>query len=118
MSQNWGALQSDLLTTYWANGLQNTLNANVSGLPNWTYSADGEGRWNAVSACAGQNPVSSTSYGPKTRLSPISRQSPRAAALRALEVELLRREPAGNSREREFTILDTEYTSPLTSGCE
>ena len=48
--------------SYWANGLQNTLNANLSGLPNWTYSADGEGRWNAVSASAGQNPVSSTSY--------------------------------------------------------
>ena len=27
-----------------------------------TYSADGQGRWNAVSASAGQNPVSSTSY--------------------------------------------------------
>ncbi len=32
--------------SYWANGLQNTLNANLSGLPNWTYAADGEGRWN------------------------------------------------------------------------
>jgi RHS repeat-associated protein len=48
--------------TYWANGLQNTLNANLSPLPTWTYAADGEGRWNGVSASAGQNPVSSTSY--------------------------------------------------------
>ncbi len=48
--------------SYWANGLQNTLNANLSGVPNWTYAADGEGRWNGVTASAGQSPVSSTAY--------------------------------------------------------
>ncbi len=48
--------------SYWANGPQNTLNANLSGLPNWTYAADGEGRWNGVTASAGQSPVSSTAY--------------------------------------------------------
>jgi hypothetical protein len=32
-----------------------------------------------------------------------------AAALQALQVELLRREPASNSHEEEFTILDIGY---------
>ncbi len=35
--------------TYWANGLVNTLNLNLSG-PSWTYNPDGEGRALKVSA--------------------------------------------------------------------
>ncbi len=48
--------------SYWPNGVQNTLNANLSGLPSWTYSVDGEGRWTAVADSNGGNPVTSTSY--------------------------------------------------------
>ncbi len=48
------------------------LNANLSPLPNWTYSADGEGRWNAVTASAGQNPVSSTTYNLYSELTAVN----------------------------------------------
>jgi RHS repeat-associated protein len=51
---------------FWANGALNTLNSNISGLPNQTYGVDGMGRANAVSASAGQTPLvngASTSYG-------------------------------------------------------
>jgi RHS repeat-associated protein len=49
--------------TYWAQqGLLDTLNPNMTGIPNWTYTPDGEGRINTVSASAGQNPVTATSY--------------------------------------------------------
>ena len=58
--------------SYWPNGLQNTLNANLSGMPNWTYAADGEGRWNGVSASAGQNPVTATSYNIYGKLTAVS----------------------------------------------
>ena len=50
----------DVTASYWANGSLNTLKG--VGLPTLTYSADGEGRPNTVSASSGVNPVSSTSY--------------------------------------------------------
>jgi RHS repeat-associated protein len=34
----------------------------MSGIPTWTYTPEGEGRVNTVSASAGQNPVTATSY--------------------------------------------------------
>jgi hypothetical protein len=43
--------------TYWANGLINTLNTRLSGLPTWTYNPEGEGRVTTVIASSGQNPV-------------------------------------------------------------
>ena len=54
-------------TTYWANGALDLLSAqygtsSITGLPTVTYAPDGEGRINAVSASAGQNPVSGTTY--------------------------------------------------------
>jgi len=52
----------NVAATYWANGLLNTLNPNLSGMPTWTYGADGEGRVSTVSASTGTNPVSATSY--------------------------------------------------------
>jgi len=52
----------NVAATYWANGLLNTLNPNLSGIPTWTYGADGEGRVSTVSASTGTNPVSATSY--------------------------------------------------------
>lgn len=48
--------------TYWPSGLMNTSNPNITGLPTWTYTPDGEGRVNGVSANSGQNPVLSTTY--------------------------------------------------------
>jgi RHS repeat-associated protein len=52
-----------LSATYWASqGLFDTLNPNMSGAPTWTYGPDGEGRVNTVSASAGVNPVTATSY--------------------------------------------------------
>ncbi len=48
--------------SYWPNGLINTLIPNQAGLPNWTYTPDGEGRINSVTALNGQNPVTSTGY--------------------------------------------------------
>ncbi|MGA8030412.1 MAG: hypothetical protein WB992_24995 [Bryobacteraceae bacterium] len=48
--------------TYWPNGLLNVLTPNQAGLPNWTYTPEGEGRISSVSASSGQNPVSSTTY--------------------------------------------------------
>jgi YD repeat-containing protein len=47
--------------TYWANGALDQISG-LSGLPTLTYSPDGEGRANTVSASSGQNPVSGTSY--------------------------------------------------------
>ena len=49
-------------STYWPNGLLNVLTPNLTGLPNWTYTPDGEGRINTVSASSGQSPVTGTSY--------------------------------------------------------
>ncbi|MGA8026815.1 MAG: hypothetical protein WB992_06685, partial [Bryobacteraceae bacterium] len=48
--------------TYWPNGLLNVLTPNQAGLPNWTYTPEGEGRISSVSASSGQSPVSSTTY--------------------------------------------------------
>jgi RHS repeat-associated protein len=53
--------------TYWANGAIDVLSAqygtsSITGLPTITYTPDGEGRINTVSASAGQNPVSGTTY--------------------------------------------------------
>jgi hypothetical protein len=49
--------------TYWApQNLLDVLTPSLSGMPNWTYGPDGEGRVNAVSASAGQNPLTATSY--------------------------------------------------------
>ncbi|MHB8527025.1 MAG: RHS repeat domain-containing protein [Candidatus Acidiferrales bacterium] len=47
--------------TYWANGALDQISG-LSGLPTLTYTPDGEGRANTVSANSGQNPVSGTSY--------------------------------------------------------
>ena len=50
---------------YWPTGpagLIQTLNLNMSGVPTWTYTPDGEGRSASVSASSGQNPVTSASY--------------------------------------------------------
>jgi len=52
---------------YWPNGLANTLsllnsNGTVSFIPQITYTPDGEGRVNTVSAASGQNPVTGTTY--------------------------------------------------------
>ena len=49
-------------STYWPNGLLNVFTPNLIGLPNWTYTPDGEGRINTVSASSGQNPVTGTTY--------------------------------------------------------
>src|SRR6202046_4999014 len=48
--------------TYWANGALETLGNNIATLPVFTYAPDGEGRPNTVSASAGQNPVTGTTY--------------------------------------------------------
>src|ERR1700735_4287945 len=48
--------------TYWANGAPETLGNNIATLPVFTYAPDGEGRTNTVSASAGQNPVTGTTY--------------------------------------------------------
>jgi RHS repeat-associated protein len=48
--------------TYWANGALDTLGSNIASLPVFTYAPDGEGRINTVSASAGQNPVTGTTY--------------------------------------------------------
>jgi RHS repeat-associated protein len=53
--------------TYWANGALDVLTAkygtsSITGLPTFTYAPDGEGRINTVSASAGQNPVTGTTY--------------------------------------------------------
>ena len=53
--------------TYWANGALDILTAqhgtsSITGLPTITYTPDGEGRINTVSASAGQNPVTGTTY--------------------------------------------------------
>src|SRR5207244_2399021 len=47
-------------TTYWANGAVQTLSG--VGLPTLTYGTDGQGRTSTVSASAGGNPVTATSY--------------------------------------------------------
>jgi len=52
----------NVAATYWANGLLNTLNANLSGIPTWTYVPDGEGRVYAVTFPTNQYLVSGTSY--------------------------------------------------------
>jgi RHS repeat-associated protein len=52
-----------IAATYWApQGLFDTLNPNMTGMPSWTYNPEGEGRVNTVSASSGQNPVTGTSY--------------------------------------------------------
>ena len=52
----------NVAATYWANGLLNTLNANLSGIPTWTYVPDGEGRVDTVTFPTNQYLVSGTSY--------------------------------------------------------
>jgi RHS repeat-associated protein len=47
--------------TYWPHGLSNQLSG-LPGVPTISYGVDGEGRASAVSASAGQNPVTSVSY--------------------------------------------------------
>ena len=47
---------------FWENGALETLSSSISGLPTQTYGVDTMGRTNAVSASAGQNPVTSTAY--------------------------------------------------------
>ena len=52
-----------IAATYWAaQGLLDTLNPNMTGMPTWTYKPEGEGRVNLVSASSGTNPVTATSY--------------------------------------------------------
>jgi RHS repeat-associated protein len=48
--------------TYWPNGALSQLGNNIATLPVFNYGADGEGRSSTVSATAGQNPVTGTSY--------------------------------------------------------
>jgi RHS repeat-associated protein len=53
--------------SYWPNGALDALTAKygsaaITGLPNFTYAPDGEGRISTVSASAGQNPVTATAY--------------------------------------------------------
>jgi hypothetical protein len=52
----------NVAATYWANGMLNTLNAKLSGIPVWTYGADGEGRAASAATSSGTNPVTATSY--------------------------------------------------------
>ena len=52
----------NVAATYWANGLLNTLNANLSGIPTWTYVPDGEGRVDTVTFPTNQYLASGTSY--------------------------------------------------------
>ncbi|MGB8524841.1 MAG: RHS repeat-associated core domain-containing protein [Candidatus Acidiferrales bacterium] len=49
--------------TYWPNGALDTIGG-LPTLPTLTYTPDGEGRPAIVTASAGQNPVSSTTYNP------------------------------------------------------
>jgi len=49
-----------VVTTYWANGGLQTISG--VGLPTLTYGANGQGRTSTVSASAGGNPVTATSY--------------------------------------------------------
>ena len=49
-------------STFWANGLLDTLSTNVSGYPTITYAPDGEGRVSTISLPSGQNPVTATTY--------------------------------------------------------
>ncbi len=48
--------------SYWENGLVKVLTPNMTGMPNWTYTPDGEGRAATVSASSGTNPVTGTAY--------------------------------------------------------
>ena len=48
--------------TYLANGATLSLATNLAGLPTWTFSTDGEGRFGTASASSGQNPVTATTY--------------------------------------------------------
>jgi YD repeat-containing protein len=51
-----------IAASYWApQGLLDTLNPNMTGMPTWTYTPDGEGRVNTVSA-SGSNLVTATAY--------------------------------------------------------
>jgi len=52
-----GGAYYHVTATYWANGLINTLNTGLSGLPTWTYNPEGEGRVTSVIASSGTNPV-------------------------------------------------------------
>jgi len=54
----------NVAATYWANGLLNTLNANLSGIPTWTYVPDGEGRVDTVTF-----PTNISSPAPATTVS-------------------------------------------------
>lgn len=59
---NSGGFFYRISQSYWANGALYQLTGNI-GLPTTlTYTPDGEGRINTVSASSGQNPVSGTTY--------------------------------------------------------
>jgi hypothetical protein len=59
---NSGGVYYHVAQTYWANGIPYQLSGNT-GLPaTITYTPDGEGRINTVSASSGQNPVTGTTY--------------------------------------------------------
>jgi RHS repeat-associated protein len=49
-------------TVYSANGAVGQLGSSIATLPTFSYALDGEGRINAVSASAGQNPLTGTTY--------------------------------------------------------
>ena len=53
--------------TYWANGAPDLITNNLGNLSGFTYTPDGEGRINSISAGTGQNPVTSTSYNPASQ---------------------------------------------------
>jgi len=48
--------------TYWPNRTLATLGSNIATLPAFSYATDGEGRINTVSASAGTNPLTGTTY--------------------------------------------------------
>lgn len=56
---------------YWQNGAPKQLSGIVS-LPSFSYGVDGEGRVNTVSASAGQNPVTATSYNAASQVTSVT----------------------------------------------
>ena len=60
-----------IAANYWANGSLNQLSG-VPGLKTITYSADPEGRVGTVSASAGQNPVTGTTYNPAEQVTQLT----------------------------------------------
>lgn len=62
--------------SYWPNSVVDTLSGYLASgstfVPTQTYSPDGEGRWKAVAASSGPNPVSSTSYNAASEITAIT----------------------------------------------